>query len=481
MVHLKGVSANASAARPPSRPSIERLRAFFTSDQIWRPRTDLGRGRALFYSLSRIAYTAVRGFLVNQITLRAAALTYFSVLSIVPFLAFAFAVLKGLGAYGSFIEGTVRPYLRDTFGANPSLLGAIEAILEFVDRTSVSTLGAAGLLALVYTSVSLLSSTETAMNDIWGAREKRPFLRQLTNYVTLLVITPLLVLVAATLATAAESSEIVRVLRDTLNLGPVIDVLLRFTSVAVVGTALFALYVILPNVHVRPTSALLGAAVSALLWQGALMLYVRLQIGVAGYSALYSVVSAVPVFLVWAYISWVIVLTGAQVAASHQNIRAVGEHLLTRSMDQAMREALAVVLAAHMARAFLSGTSPPGEAALAQLANVPRTAVAEILDALICAGLLARTADGKEVGYMPAREPETIRVKGLRDALRRDARSEDLRAELDRQLAPELRTLLRALEEEDRDCPANNLTLRDLAARLSLGPPTADRRPASIA
>jgi membrane protein len=442
---------------------IERLRTFFT-EQIWRAGPNPRRGQALLYSIARVAYSTVRGLLVNQVTLRAAALTYLSVLSIVPFLAFAFAVLKGLGAYSSFIDGVVRPYLHATFGANRSLLGAIELILQFVDRTSVSTLGVVGLLTLVYTSVSLLSSAEAALNDIFGAPSKRPFLRQLTDYVTLLVTTPLLVVVAAGIATAAESSAVVHFLRETLQLGAVIDVMLRFTSLAVVGTALFALYVILPNVHVRPTSALLGAAIAALLWQGALMLYVHLQMGVASYSALYSVVSAVPVYLVWTYISWIIVLVGAQVAASHQNDRAIGERFVARQMDQALRELLAVALAAHVARDFLAGLPQPDEAALAARVELPPAAVAEILEALVRAGLLVRTVGGGRTGYAPARDPGTIRVKDLRDALRRDARADGLRADLHRQLAPELRAALEAIEEEERTAPRNNVTLRELAA-----------------
>ncbi len=450
------------------RSPVERLRAFFT-EQIWAPRlADVRRGQALLYRLSRISYSTVRGFLDNRLTVRSAALTYSSVLSVVPFLAFTFAVLKGLGAYASFIEGVVRPYLRTTFGANPALLSAIEQILSFVDRTNVSTLGVLGSLALVYTSVSLLSSVEAVLNEVWGAREQRPFLRQLTNYVTLLVTTPLLVLVAATFATAAESSSAVIFLRHTLALGAVIDFLLRFTSVVIVGAALFALYVILPNVHVRPASALIGAAVSALLWHGALVLYVQFQVGLTGYSALYSVLSALPIFLVWTYVSWVIVLVGAQVAASHQNEQAVRQRFHAQRADQALRETLAVVVAAHIAGDFVSGGRRRDPAALADLVEMPAPVIQEILDALVEAGVLVR-ATGREPGYVPGRDPDTIRVRDLQDALRRDARAEHARAEVERRIEPELRRVLRAAEEERR-ISGQNLTLRELAALVEVRP-----------
>ena len=446
-----------------SRNPVERLRSFFT-ESIWSVGpADLRWGRALLYRSSRVLYSAVRGFLDNKLTVSAAALTYFSVLSIVPFLSFAFAVLKGLGAYGAFVDGTLRPYLRGTFGGNQALLGAIERILQFVDRTDLSTLGTLGVLFLVYTSVSLISSVEEALNEIWGATARRPFLRQLTDYVTLLVTTPLLILAAATFATAAQSSRVALFLRDTLALGPLIDLLLRFTSVLVIGMALLAIYAILPNVRARLGSALIGASVAAVLWQGALVLHVRFQLGVASYNALYSVLSAVPIFLFWTYVSWVIVLVGAQVAASHQNEHVARQRFHARQADQALREMLAVIAAAHVARDFVSGAPGVGHAPLAEMTEVPQPTIQGILDALVQAGLLARTADGRGTRYVPARDPDTIRVKDLRDALRRDARAEGIRADVERRTGSELRRVLRAVEEGGGGS-GENLTLRELAA-----------------
>ena len=112
------------------RSLLARVEQFF-AERIWAVRlAELRRGQALAYRTSRVAYTAVLGFFANRLTVRAAALTYYSVLSIVPFLAFAFAVLKGFGAYRSFVDGVLRPYLQDTFGANPALLGSMQRILQ---------------------------------------------------------------------------------------------------------------------------------------------------------------------------------------------------------------------------------------------------------------------------------------------------------------------------------------------------------------
>jgi membrane protein len=441
---------------------LDRLRSFFSSS-IWGDQPEgLSRARAAVHRVSRVAYSTVRGFFVDQLTSRAAALTYYTVLSIVPFLAFAFAVLKGFGAYRTFIDGTVRPWLTDNFAANPALYEAIDRILRFVDQTDVSKLGTLGLLFLVYTSVSLVSSVEVALNRTWGAKTERPFLRQVTDYVTLLVTTPLLLLVATGFSAAAQSSRVVVFLRETLGLGPVIDFVLGLTPVVVVWIALFAIYMILPNVRTRPASAALGAAVAAVLWQGALVLHVQSQVGVARYNALYSVLGALPIFLVWTWVSWLVVLVGAELAASHQNEQAVRQRFRAERVDQALKEVLAIAVAARVTQDFLAGAPRRSHAALAELLHIPLPVVEEVLDALVRSGLLARTVSGRELGYVPGRDVDAVRASELRDAVRRDRRGDETRRGVERRLGPGIRQVLHGFEEASRGSRFN-LTLRELA------------------
>jgi membrane protein len=481
----QGAGANdQGVVSEPSKSHLDRVRAFFSA-RIWDERlAELPRARAALYWLSRILYSTVRGFDDHNLTVRAAALTYFSVLSVVPFLAFTFAVLKGFGAYQTFVDGTVRPYLRETFAPNPLLYDAIERILKFVEATDVSKLGAAGLVVLVYTSVSLVSSVEDALNRVFGAKTTRPFLRQLTDYVTLLVTTPLLVFVAATFSAAAQSSSLVLFVRERLGLGPLIDFALGFTPIVVVALALFAMYVILPNVRTRARSALLGAALAALFWQLALVLQIQLQMGVARYNALYSVLGAIPIFLVWTYLSWLIVLVGGEIAASHQNQQLVRERLHGKRADQALKETLAVAVVAQIVRDFLAGTRKRTAAELADLLEIPPLVVEDILESLVRAGLLVRAVSATDIGYVPGRDVDELRAGDLREALRRDPDADDVRAGVARRLGPELQRLMGALEAERRDSPYN-LTLRELAALAPDDPPHAleggPRRPPGAA
>ncbi len=439
-----------------------RVREYFLSG-IWRHRPgELPRGRAALHRVSRIAYSTVRGYFDHQLSYRAAALTYYTILSVVPFLAFAFALLKGLGAYRMLVDGTIRPYLTRTFGANAALLQAIERILDFVRQTDVSKLGTLGLLLLVYTSVSLVSNVEVALNRIWGARSTRPFLRQVTNYVTLLVTTPILVLVAGTFSTAAQSSRVVDLLRTTVGVGPVVDFLVGLTPVMVVWIAFFAIYMILPNVQTRISSAAVGAAVAAVLWQAALVLHVRSQMGVAGYNALYSVLGAIPIFLVWTWVSWLVVLAGAEVAASHQNEEVAWQRFRARRADQTLKEDLAIVAGAQIARDFLAGGPRRTDAQIAELLAVPLPVLEEVLEALLRAGLLVRTVSGRDAGWVPGRDLDAVRASDLREAVRRDPGSDEIRAGVEGQLGPDVERVLRSFDVEARLSP-HNLTLRALA------------------
>lgn len=456
---------------------IAALRGFFGA-RIWYVRlADLPRRRAIAYRAARVGYTWVRGFFRNQLMLRAGALTYFSVLSLVPFLAFAFAILKGLGIYRGFIDGTVRPYLLDTFAANPALYAALERTLEFVDQTDVSRLGTLATLFLLYTSVTLVSTVEEALNDVFGAKARRSFLRQLTDYTTLLVIAPILLVVAASLSTAAQSSRFVAFLRETLALGPLIDLGVAVTPTLAVGLALFAMYVILPNARTRLSSALLGAAAAAVAWQAVLVLHVQLQLGVARYNALYSGLAALPIFLVWIYLSWTVVLAGAQLAASHQDEGAARQAFRMRHADQALKEAAAVALGAMIVGDFLSGAPRRSASALAEALELPQALVDEVLGALERAGLVVRVVDGRERAYVPGGDVDRLRADDLRQATRRDLHGDELRDPLVRRLGPQLEEVLREVVLDRGRVP--DLSLRELAGAVRVERAPGPRPPGS--
>jgi membrane protein len=461
------------------RQTLEWAQRFFGAS-IWSSPDDDGRrGRALLYRGSRILYATVQTGREQRLNFRAAALTYFSVLSVVPFLAFAFALIKGFGGR-RLMDTVIHPTLQSTFGENEQLLAAMEQVLDFVEKTKVSSLGGVGILLLGYTSISLLSNIETALNDIWGAKTARPFLRQVTDYTTLLVATPLLVLAAVTFGTAAQSSGAVSFLRDRLALGFLITMALKLTSVVFGCVAMIGLLVLLPNVKVKLSSAVFGGVIGGLLWQGLLILHVKFQIGVANYNAIYSGFGALPIFLVWMYMSWRVVLLGAQLAASHQHEQSTHQKLRARHVDQELRETLAVAITTVATARFLAAQPPPTQADLVNELQAPAPTVDQVLEALVQGGVLMRAVAGSELGHVPARDVDALRLCDIKNALRMDAGAAELKQDVREQLQPGLIELLDRIDREATTSP-NNITLRKLATLAGVAAAPAPAPSANVA
>lgn len=463
--------------------TVLRFRRFFRT-RIWLTRKeDMPRAKYVAYRIARVLYTTVRGFFDNRLTFRAAGLTYYTVLSVVPFLAFAFAVLKGFGAYDLFVRRVVVPYTNATFGENPALLRAIQQVLTFVDQTDVSRLGVIGLVVLAYTTINLLATIETSLNDIFGAKQQRPLLRQVTDYVTLVVTTPLLVLLAITLGTAAQSSSVVQALRRHPQIEWLVSVALTLTPFLATAVALTALYAIMPNVRTRVRSVVLGGLVAGALWQGALVLHVKFQMGVASYNALYAGFGALPIFLVWLNVSCLIVLVGAQLASADQNEKLVRQRLRARQADQLMKEKIAAAVVAHVTQAFLQRCPRPTANLLAERLEVPVPTVEEVCEHLARTGFLARVVVDHEIGFMPGRDPDTLRVHEVTRAMRTGCADGDPAPRVEPALGTRLSQLLAELDGavERSDC---NLTLRELAALVEAprrapeqAAPAGDRKP----
>ena len=446
----------------------------FVTERSWTVDVKaLPRFRRLGYHLSRIGYGTYRGVVDKRLTFQAAALTYYSVLSIVPLLAFAFSVLKGFGIYHRLVEGTLRPYLQSTFGGNPKLLSALDQVLHFVEQTNVSGLGVFGALLLLYTGIGLLTTIERALNQIWGAKSPRRFVRRVTDYTTMLVVTPLLAFTAVTLAAGARSSSVLGFMRESLSLGPVIDLLLKLTSLFLGCAAMISLYLLMPNARKRLRSVVFGGVVGGVLWQLVLVLYVKLQSGAAGYNALYASFAAFPIFLVWLYAAWMSVLVGAQAGAVHQHEDRLKYELLPGHLDYALEETLAVAVAAEVTKQFVDGEPPLSDEALAERLGVDGMTLEPALNALLAARLVLRVvSDHERIGYTPGREPAQIHVSDVRDAVRRDPRVSELRQSIEAALDPRIGEVLRDEEESFRRA-RSNVSLRDLAGTLG------GRRPAS--
>ncbi|HUR29318.1 MAG TPA: YhjD/YihY/BrkB family envelope integrity protein [Planctomycetota bacterium] len=452
---------------PYQNPLLARVWTYFAKDVWQHDLSQVGFARALYYKTARVLYLATSGFLDDQCLFRASALTYITVLSLVPLLAFAFSMIKGLGAYEGFMA-KVRSWLdrwlqseaQRTGETGDVIRNSLDKVLEFVNQTDVTKLGAAGLVFLLVAVVQMLGTIEGSFNDIWGVKRPRSVVRKLTDYLAMVILAPIFFATAVSLTSIAQADTLSSYVRENLHLGGLLDVLLQFTSVFAMWIFFTFLFMTMPNARTRFASALLGGLVSGLLWHGAQILHVRFQVGMANYNRLYAGFAAIPIFLAWIHVSWVTVLAGAELAFAHQSEPAYRKIARTWPAEHAFQEIVALRAMVRIAKAFLAGERHPDAIQLSTDLGVPPRPVELALSTLSERGLVAIIDERGEQTFLPGRDPGAITIKDVLDAMKGSSGTVPVpcRTEVDYRLD----AFVRQLDGEFKNSPANR-NLRELA------------------
>ncbi|HVN83252.1 MAG TPA: YhjD/YihY/BrkB family envelope integrity protein [Candidatus Binatia bacterium] len=349
---------------------------------------------ALPRRIGRFVGVTIRRFYADECLLHASALTYTSLLSLVPILALMFAVLKGLG-----VQRRLEPLLLSQLSLSPDVT---QSVLTYIDRTNVGTLGALGAVALIGTVLSVLGSIERSFNHIWRVHHGRTWWRKATDYVSTVLLTPFLLLAAVALTSSAQEQRLLRWLLEQQYIGPVALQLLSHAPIFFNIVAIGILYGVMPNRRPHLPALAVGAVVAGCVWQVVQREYVALQIGVARYNAIYGALAQLPVTLVWIYVSWAVVLAGAEMAAVCEfGVEASGTGRF------APRSLIALHLLLDAADRFRIGGGPVDAVAVARRLQLNTTLVAETAAQLRDAGLLA-VIEGRHDAYILARDPSTI-------------------------------------------------------------------------
>lgn len=369
---------------------------------LWRldPDDYSGLSRALIRAFQMITLVA-RDFWYDRCLLHASSLTFSSILALVPFFALAFALLKGLG-----VQNRLEPFILEQVTAGSQ--ETVNRIITFINNTRMGTVGVIGLVALVITVFSLLLSIEEAFNAVWGVEEDRTLSRKAVNYLSVLLSAPLLMLAAVGITTFLEQQAVVGWLMEREYLGELLLRTLSLVPFLSAWGALTFLYLFIPTAKVRLSSALFGGILAGTLWQIAQWCYITFQIGVGRYSAIYGALSILPLFMIWLYTTWIIVLFGMEVVYAHQNRKTLRLECHGEPLSLAARQELALTLLVACAVSFRRGATLSAEELAAEL-SLPLRQVTQSLADLERSGLLARRA-GDPPSWQPAGEPATLTV-----------------------------------------------------------------------
>jgi membrane protein len=425
---------------------------------VWRsPVEGRPRAQAWLLRLTRLLVVLARDLAQGQLTLRAMGLVYTTLLSLVPLLALSFSVLKAFGVYNQ-----IRPMLLgflEPLGEKG--IEITERVIQFIENINVGVLGSVGLALLLYTAVSLVHKIEESFNFIWHVSRARSIGERFSRYLSALLVGPLLVFSAMGITATAANMSLVRDVLKVQAIGwLVLQVGHMLPYVLVVGAFTFV-YTFIPNTRVRLGPALAGGVVGGILWQSAGWGFALFAASSTRYAAIYSSFAILVLFMLWLYLSWLILLFGAAVSFYVQH----PEHLLAEAgeprLSNRMRERLALVIMSRIARRHLDGAAPLSADELAQALHMPMHAVDVVLDALRERGILACTGD-EPPGWLPLRDLQSASAKELLEAVR--AAGEDRYLSVEALPAPE--PVERLLERSDEALASalSGITLKDLAA-----------------
>ncbi|MFZ1745207.1 MAG: YhjD/YihY/BrkB family envelope integrity protein [Nitrospirales bacterium] len=352
----------------------------------------------------RLVLVAVAEFQESVLSIRATSLVYTTLLSLVPFLAVTFSVLKAFG-----IHQKIQPILAQALDPlGPKGIEITTNIIQFVDNMKVGVLGAVGIAGLFYTTYSLIEKIEEALNSIWRVDAGRPLARRVTDYLSVVLVGPVFVFTAFGLTASAQSHWLVQKILEVQPLGHLMVVLTNLLPFFFMCLVFTFIYKFLPYTKVNFNSALIGGVTAGLLWQVAGLAFASFVVGTGRYSAIYSGFAVLILFLIWLYVGWLIVLAGAQVAYYHQHPSAYLLHLGRKHQTPLFREYLTLSLLTHITRRFLSGKPPLRAEQLARAQGVPLTLVESLIDDLVKGQMVVK--GDKPKGLVLAQAPENIPV-----------------------------------------------------------------------
>ena len=315
-------------------------------DRLWSAGTEgASRSRRLAIAVARVAYIAAEGFVSDLCLLRSGTLAFASLLALVPTFAIVFTALRALGWRGHRLEALI---LSRATVLSPE---AIQTVVHYIDNTNFTGLGVAGAAILMFTFVSVMSNIEGAFNAIWGDVSPRTLFRRLTDYFGMMLVAPLLLAVAASVTAVLADAPIAVALQERWGVLSAAEGVLEYGVYLLVWLLFAFLYVFMPNTRVGSFPALVGGVVAGSVWQLTQWAYLAFQANVGQYNAIYGALAQLPVLMAWFFLSWVVVLFGAEVTYGVQNLGSYTiDRWLRESSGRRLDDYVALAICVDLAR-----------------------------------------------------------------------------------------------------------------------------------
>jgi membrane protein len=395
-------------------------KARHTNDIIWRTSlSDISKGRSFVIKQLRIIVLAARGFMNDRVQLRASALTLYSILSIIPFIAIAFGVAKGFA-----LDQKLQEIFAKEFQSQPEVLNWItNQATAALQATRGGYIAGIGIIILIWSAMSMLDQIESSFNHIWQIKSSRPWYRKFTDYLAIMLFAPVFLILSSSI-TVFVNQELTEFMARSAILEffkPIIGFLIKLAPYLLTWISLTVLFIILPNTKVNIKPAIISGIVAGTILQFLQWLYIDLQFGITNLSAIYGSFAAIPLFLIWVQSSWIILLLGAELSFANQNISRYEFEYEALEVSHFQKRALVLMILSRIVKNFSNGEKPISSESISQSLKIPARLVMEILQDLQSAGLVSviHENEHEERLFQPALDINRLSVSFIMNRLDR--------------------------------------------------------------
>jgi membrane protein len=370
---------------------------------IWHtPLSEISKGKIFLFKQLRIVVLASRGFTRNRVQLRASALTYYTLLSVIPVVAIAFAIAKGFG-----LDQILKDLIIREFSSQQEVLDwLLKYATSALEATRGGPIAGVGVILLFYSVMAMLNRIESSFNHIWQIRSSRPWYRKFTDYLTIMLISPVFIILSGSLTlfistklpSYMESAPILEFFK------PLISFLVKFAPYFLTWIALIILYIIMPNTKVNFIPALISGIIAGTILQVLQWVYIDLQFGITKLNAIYGSFAAVPLFILWMQSNWIIILLGAELTFANQNVSRYEYESEALNISNFQKRALVIMILNSIISNFSRGEKPLSAENVAKSLKIPVRLARDILQDLSNVNLVSiiHENEHKERLYQPA-------------------------------------------------------------------------------
>jgi membrane protein len=390
----------------------------FVTIGIWKIRlSDLSGKKSALIKTLRVFLLAIRGFGEDKCTLRASSLTFYTLISIVPILAMALAIAKGFGLRHLLEKELIMKFQ----GQEEVITWIINFSGSFLESIKGGVLAGVGTIVLLWAVINVLSQIELSFNEIWKIRKSRSLWRKLSDYFFVMFLFPIFIIMSGsiTLLVKTQFTLITEKIALIGFISPFIFFLLNLSPVVLNWLVFSFIYMLMTNTKVKFKPGLLAGIIAGTIFSLTQWAYITFQIGVSKYNAIYGSFAALPLFMVWLQVSWLIILFGAELAFAYQNVETYELEPDSQLISSYFKRLLTLQVAHLLIKKFADGESPLSSYEITHVLEIPLGLVNQILYELVESGILSeiQTDNYKESAFQPARDISTLTVAHVIEAL----------------------------------------------------------------